>query len=168
MRRIGSALLLLALLLSGCGGVSREDYEAACTEREALREELEELKSRTPDMVEAKVKGSFTATVRALIPDYVSDYETPRMALVTLFQSAPFTLFGVDTERLEAGKTYVFEVEMDRCQNITREEYESGSLLTPEIIFPMYHPYIRISGCRPAEERDCGLESVHLMYEART
>ena len=164
MRRIGITLLLL-LLLPGCGGVSREDYDAAVQERDALREELEELKSQAPDTVEARVRGSFTATVRALIPDYVSDGETPRMALVTLFQSTPFTLFGVDTDRLETGETYVFEVEMDRFQNITREEYESGSLLTPEIILPMYHPYIRISGFRPAEERDCGLDSVHLEYE---
>ena len=164
MRRIGITLLLL-LLLPGCGGVSREDYDAAVQERDALREELEELKSQAPDTVEARVRGSFTATVRALIPDYVSDGETPRMALVTLFQSTPFTLFGVDTDRLEAGETYVFEVEMNQCQDITREEYESGSLLTPEIILPMYHPYIRISGFRPAEERDCGLDSVHLEYE---
>lgn len=167
MRRIGIAFLAL-LLLSGCGGVSKEEYDTAVQERDALREELEELKSRAPDTVEVKVKGDFTATVRALIPDYVSDGETPRMAVVTLFQGTPFTLFGVEADRLEAGETYVFEVEMDRFQSITREEYESGSFLTPEIILPMYHPYIRISGFRPAEERDCGLDSVHLMYEART
>ena len=165
MKRITSVLLLLALLLTGCGGVSKEDYDAVVRERDDLQEELEELKSQAADTVEAKVKGSFTATVRALIPDYVSDGETPRMALVTLFQSTPFTLFGVDTDRLEAGETYVFEVEMNQCQDITREEYESGSLLTPEIILPMYHPYIRISGFRPAEESDCGLDSVHLEYE---
>ena len=165
MKRIGIACLLLALLLTGCGGVSKEDYDAVIRERDDLQEELEELKSQAADTVEAKVKGSFTATVRALIPDYVGDGETPRMALVTLFQSTPFTLFGVDTDRLEAGETYVFEVEMNQCQDITREEYESGSLLTPEIILPMYHPYIRISGFRPAEESDCGLDSVHLEYE---
>ena len=163
MRRIGIALLLLALLLSGCGGVSKEDYDAVVRERDALRAELEHEKA--PDTVLVTIKGDFTATVRALIPDYVSDGETPRMALVTLFQSTPFTLFGVDTDRLEAGETYVFEVEMNQCQDITREEYESGSLLTPEIILPMYHPYIRISGFRPAEESDCGLDSVHLEYE---
>ena len=163
MRRITSMCLLLALLLTGCGGVSKEDYDAVVRERDALRAELE--REKAPDTVLVTIKGDFTATVRALIPDYVSDGETPRMALVTLFQSTPFTLFGVDTDRLEAGETYVFEVEMNQCQDITREEYESGSLLTPEIILPMYHPYIRISGFRPAEESDCGLDSVHLEYE---
>ena len=163
MKRIISVLLLLALLLTGCGGVSKEEYGAVVRERDALRAELE--REKAPDTVLVTIKGDFTATVRALIPDYVSDGETPRMALVTLFQSTPFTLFGVDTDRLEAGETYVFEVEMNQCQDITREEYESGSLLTPEIILPMYHPYIRISGFRPAEENDCGLDSVHLEYE---
>ena len=163
MKRIISVLLLLALLLTGCGGVSKEEYDAVVRERDALRAELE--REKAPDTVLVTIKGDFTATVRALIPDYVSDGETPRMALVTLFQSTPFTLFGVDTDRLEAGETYVFEVEMNQCQDITREEYESGSLLTPEIILPMYHPYIRISGFRPAEEKDCGLDSVHLEYE---
>lgn len=169
MRRIISALLLLALLLSGCGGVSKEEYDAVVQERDALlaEAELQELQAQeaSPDTVTVKVKGEFTATVWELIPDYVTDYETPRMAVVTLFQSTPFTLFGVDADRLEVGETYVFEVEMDRCQDITREEYESGSLLTPEIILPMYHPYIRISGFRLAEEKDCGLDSVHLEYE---
>ena len=186
MRRITSMCLLLALLLTGCGGVSKEDFSAVCAERDTLQKELREFEeqreqelaalqadlqylqeqqAKSPDTVTVKVTGEFTATVRALIPDYVSDGETPRMALVTLFQSTPFTLFGVDTDRLETGETYVFEVEMNQCQDITREEYESGSLLTPEIILPMYHPYIRISGFRPAEEKDCGLDSVHLEYE---
>lgn len=171
MRRIAIALLLLVLLLPGCGGVSKEDYDAMVRERDALLEEAEfqELQAQeavpSTNTVSVKLKGSFTATVRALIPDYVTDDETPRMAVVTLFQSTPFTLFGVDADRLEVGETYVFEVKMDRCQDITREEYESGSLLTPEIILPMYHPYIRISGFRLAEEKDCGLDSVHLEYE---
>lgn len=173
MKQIGSLLLLLVLLLSGCGGVSKEEYDAVVRERDALLAEAELRELQAPEAVPVevletvtvKVKGDFTATVRALIPDYVTDDETPRMAVVTLFQSTPFTLFGVDADRLEVGETYVFEVEMDRCQDITREEYESGSLLTPEIILPMYHPYIRISGFRLAEEKDCGLDSVHLEYE---
>ena len=37
MKQIGSLLLLLALLLSGCGGVSKEEYDAVVRERDALR-----------------------------------------------------------------------------------------------------------------------------------
>ena len=185
MRRIGIACLLLALLLTGCGGVSKEDFSAVCEERDALRKELREFEeqreqelaalqadlqylqeqqAKSPDTVTVKVTGEFTATVRSLIPDYETDYETPRVAVVTLFQGTPFTIYtGEFTKQLEAGETYVFEVEMNRFEDVSREEYESGSLLDPEVALSVYH--LRISGFRPAEEKDCGLDSVHLEYE---
>ena len=170
MRRIISALLLLALLLSGCGGVSKEEYDAVVQERDALlaEAELQELQAQeaSPNTVTVKVKGEFTATVRELIPDYETDGETPRMAVATLFQSTPFTIYtGELTKHLEAGETYVFEVEMSRYDIITRQEYESGTLLNPEVAFSMY-PSLYISNFRPAEESDWGLDSVHLAYEA--
>ena len=174
MKRITSVCLLLALLLSGCGGVSKEDYDAMVRERDALQTELQETQAElqelqaqeaSPDTVLVKLKGDFTATVRSLIPDYVTDYETPYMAVVTLFQSTPFTIYtGGFTKQLEAGETYVFEVEMRSFEEISREEYESGSLLDPEVALDMYS--LHISGFRPAEEKDCGLDSVHLAYEA--
>ncbi len=166
MKQIGSLLLLLALLLSGCGGVSKEEYDAVVRERDALREELQKQQEKSPGTVTVKVTGEFTATVRSLIPDYETDDETPRMAVVTLFQSTPFTIYtGELTKHLEAGETYVFEVEMSRYDIIARKEYESGTLLKPEVVFFMY-PSLYISNFRPAEESDWGLDSVHLAYEA--
>lgn len=174
MKRIASVWLLLALLLTGCGGVSKEEYDAAVRERDALQTELRETQAELQelqneeepsDTVLVKLKGDFTATVRALIPDYVTDYETPRMAVVSLFQSTPFTIYtGEFTKQLEVGEIYVFEVEMRSFEEISREEYESGSLLDPEVALDMYS--LHISGFRPAEEKDCGLDSVHLRYEA--
>ena len=106
------------------------------------------------------------AAARSLIPDYVTDCETPRMAVAALFQSTPFTIYtGELTKHLEEGETCVFEVEMSRCDIITRREYESGTLLNPEAAFSMY-PSLYISSFRPAEEGGCGLDSVHLAYEA--
>ena len=167
MKQIGSLLLLLALLLSGCGGVSKEEYDAVVRERDALREELQKQQEKSPGTVTVKVTGEFTATVWELIPDYVTDYETPRMTVATLFQSTPFTIYtGELTKHLEEGETYVFEVEMSRYDIITRQEYESGTLLiNPEVAFSMY-PSLYISTFRPAEESDWGLDSVHLAYEA--
>lgn len=187
MKRIAGVILLLALLLTGCGGVSKEDYDAVAQERDAIRVELrefqeqreqelaalqadiqylEEQQEKSPDTVTVKVKGDFTATVRALIPDYETDYETPRMAVVTLFQSGPFTIDTMDlTQFLEEGETYVFEVGMSDYDIITGQEYESGTLLNPEVVFSMY-PSLYISTFRPAAEDDCGLDSVHLEYEA--
>ena len=180
MKRITSVLLLLALLLTGCGGVSKEDFSAVCEERDALRKELREFEEqreqelaalqadlqylqeqqeKSPDTVTVKVTGEFTVTVRSLIPDYVTDYETPRMAVVTLFQSTPFTIYtGEFTEQLEAGETYVFEVKEETVE-VSPEEYERGF---PD---PEEMRLLRISGFRPAEEKDCGLDSVHLKYE---
>ncbi len=166
MKQIGSLLLLLALLLSGCGGVSKEEYDAMVQERDALREELQKQQEKSPGTVTVKVTGEFTATVRSLIPDYVTDDKTPYMAVATLFQSTPFTIYtGELTKHLEEGETYVFEVEMSRYDIITRQEYESGTLLNPEVAFSMY-PSLYISNFRPAEESDWGLDSVHLAYEA--
>ena len=166
MKQIGSLLLLLALLLSGCGGVSKEEYDAVVRERDALREELQKQQEKSPGTVTVKVTGEFTATVRSLIPDYVTDDKTPYMAVATLFQSTPFTIWtGELTKHLEEGETYVFEVEMSRYDIITRQEYESGTLLNPEVAFSMY-PSLYISNFRPAEESDWGLDSVHLAYEA--
>lgn len=165
MRRIGIALLLLALLLSGCGGVSKEDYDAVVRERDALRAELQEAQAEMqelldePDTVTVTLKGSFTATVRALIPDYVTDYETPRMAVVTLFQSTPFTIYSDSfTDQLEVGETYVFEIKENTVE-VPLEEYERG-FPDPEEMMLLW-----VSGFRPAEESDCGLDSVHLEYE---
>ena len=158
--------MLLALLLSGCGGVSKEEYDAVVRERDVLREELKKQQEKSPGTVTVKVTGEFTATVRSLIPDYETDDASPYMAVVTLFQSTPFTIYtGELTKHLEEGETYVFEVEMSRYDIITRQEYESGTLLNPEVAFSMY-PSLYISNFRPAEESDWGLDSVHLAYEA--
>ncbi len=61
------------------------------------------------------------------------------MSVAALFQSTPFTIYtGELTKHLEEGETCVFEVEMSRCDIITRREYESGTLLNPEAAFSMY------------------------------
>ena len=162
MRRITSVCLLLALLMTGCGGVSKEEYDAVVQERDALlaEAELRELQAQeaAPSTVSVKLKGNFTATVRALIPDYVSDDQTPRIAVVTLFQSTPFTIYsGSFTERLKVGETYVFEIK-EKTVEVSTEEYERN-FPAPEGML------LWVSDFREAEESDCGLDSVHLEYE---
>ncbi len=58
------------------------------------------------------VYGSFTATVRSLIPDYVFDSHTNRAAVITLFQDGPCVI-PLDEDicsMLEVGETYTFEL----------------------------------------------------------
>lgn len=161
------SLLLTALMiisLAGCGGVSKEQYDAVRAERDALKQKLEELRNspKEPDTVQLKLKGTFTATVRAMSPDYVSDDTTPLMAVVTLFQSTPFMIYTGDfTERLEAGETYVFEIK-EQVVEIPLSEYEIG-YPAPEVVIPQYN--LRLSGFRESVESDWGLDSVHLVYE---
>ena len=68
MKRMTGAVLLLVLLLSGCG-VSNEEYGAVCAERDALRAELQELQGteEPSDTVTVKVQGSFTADRKSVV-----------------------------------------------------------------------------------------------------
>ena len=163
MKRIGITCLLLALLLTGCGGVSKEDYDAVARERDSLQAELQEAQAElqelrdSPDTMTVTLKGSFTATVRALI-----DYDVPYMAVVSLFQSAPFFLCtGELTERLEVGKTYVFEMKPRENIEILASDYASGYPDPADIAWQD----LQVADVRVAEEADCGLDSCHLVYE---
>lgn len=158
--------VLVLLSLTGCGGgITEEQYRQVCDERDALKEELQELKSTLSseaDMMQVTISGTFTATVRDLIPDYVTDDATPAMAVVTLFQCPPFLIYtGEFTEQLETGETYVFEIRPEVLE-ITAEEYEINAP-DPEIVFPEYN--LRLAGFRESVESDWGLDSVHLVYK---
>ena len=160
MKRTALLLAALALLLAGCG-VSRERYDQVCAERDALRAELQEM--RKPDSVVVNIGGSFTAMVRALIPDYVIDSETPQVAVVTLFQSGPFAIHVGDlAQELEIDGTYVFEIASKEGVEVTAEEYAAGPPFADEAI-ARYG--LRISGFRAAREDEFGLDSSRLVFQ---
>ena len=162
-----AAVLLLAL--AGCGGITREQYDALCAQRDALEAELHELKegrhAEKGDTLLVSVGGTFAATVRDLIPDYVLDSTTPHVAVVTLFQSGPFTLqVGDLAEQLTVGETYVFEIETKDGVEITAEEYRNGPPFADEA---MMEYGLRIAGFRPAGAEEFGLDSSRLVFERR-
>ena len=162
-RRLIISLLALLLALAGCGGVSREEYDRVCAERDALQARLEEADGA--EALPVTVSGTFAARVRDLIPDYVLDSETPRVAVVTLFQSGPFTLqVGDLAQELEIGGTYVFEIEPREDLEITAEEYEGGAPFADEAI-SRYG--LRIAGFRAAREDEFGLDSSCIVFEKR-
>ena len=165
MKQIGSLLLLLALLLSGCGGVSKEEYDAVVQERDALQKEFQEAQAElqelrdSSDTMTVTLKGSFTATVRALI----LEGEASPLAVVELFQSTPFIMCaGKFTEQLEEGETYVFEIETRENIEIPASEYASGY---PDPVDIAWYN-LQAADVRLAEEADCGLDSCHLVYES--
>lgn len=74
-----------------------------------------------------KVTGSFYAQVRELVPDYVLDGKTPRLALVTLFQSNAF-LVPLDSdliEQLSPGKIYEFQLEEKMLDGAAAKAYQA-------------------------------------------
>jgi hypothetical protein len=106
------------------------------------------------------VSGDFTATVRKLIPDYVFDGETPRAAVVTLFQDAPFVL-SLSPEicaELQEGETYTFLVEEQEAmlwpnELWPNENNEDGMLSEDALI--LHH--VTVSDFRTPEEEEYGL-----------
>lgn len=158
--------IFIALCLVGCcGGISEEEYQQVLMERDTLRLELQELQNSVEtekqDTVQVVISGTFAATVRNLIPDYVSD-ERLNMGVVTLFQCPPFLMYtGEFTDQLEIGKNYIFEIE-PKTVEVTAEEYEIN-FPDPEIVMQKYH--LILAGVRESLESERGLDSVHLMYE---
>ena len=166
MKKTASLVVLCAaiLALSGCG-ISRQQYDDVCGERDALLAELQAMQGSVPpeaagSMVSVRIGGSFTATVRSLIPDYVTDSTTPQVAVVTLFQSGPFALHVGDlAEQLEPGMSYVFTVEEKQVE-MTGAEYAEGAGFAEEMI-SRYR--LRISDVRLAEENETGLDADNLV-----
>lgn len=160
-------------LLAGCSGISQEQYDAVCSERDALRSQLLEVQEdlRTlqdgqdaapGDLVQVRIGGEFTATVRELIPDYTLDAETPNVAVVTQFQDGPFTIFvGELAAELEVGKTYNFAIVPEEDVEVTQEVYAAG-VPSPEVAIPLYR--LRIAGASLAGEEDTGLAGRSLQW----
>ena len=107
-------------------------------------------------------EGWFTATVRAKMPDYVSDETTERGAVLQLFQDVPFfMILGPEIcGQLTVGNTYAFHV----CeQELTTERsylFEDG-MLSPEAII---HSYVQIDSIRKPEDNETGLECWNVYY----
>jgi len=106
------------------------------------------------------ISGSFAATVRDLLPDYILDDTTPTVAIVSAYQDLPFALYiGKDLiSQLEIGKTYEFFVEEKEIE-ITKDQYEAGSV-APNIAISIYD--LRITSITPITE--IGLDHNRLTY----
>ena len=79
-----------------------------------------------------RISGDFTATVRAIMPDYVSDPETPRAAVITFFQDEPVLVYMAPAflVKMKEGETYTFVLQgqEDLIGVIHWWDEESGSI----------------------------------------
>ena len=108
------------------------------------------------------VSGSFTVCVRDVIPDYCMDDVTKNVAVVTEFQSNPFTVFVGEeiANQLEIGQNYVFTInpiEVDEA----KEDLEEMSLAS--LVWEL--PEFEVTEIRLANEDEIGLESLTLTIE---
>lgn len=110
----------------------------------------------------ATISGSFTATVRAITPNYVLDDTTPSTAVVTCYQQTPFTvsLGEALASQVQVGETYVFEIESKRV-NLMNDPTDTAQTISPEKAIPLYN--LQISTVRPAKEDELGLNSSELI-----
>ncbi len=121
---------ITVLVLTGCSStVPQKEYDAVCAEREDLKAKLEEMQRviemNASEGVSVSIKGSFVGTVRYLIPDYCMDDTTLSIAVVTPFQSCPFTIYvGELAKQLVEDQTYVFEIQEKEAE-IKRSEYQA-------------------------------------------
>lgn len=108
------------------------------------------------------VSGSFTATVRDVIPDYVLDTWTPIVAVVTEYQSSPFLLrVGEEIGRqLQVGETYVFTMSFI-ATDYPKEVLEDVG--TAALIAML--PQLRVTEFRLAEAGETALDSLQLTIE---
>lgn len=153
MKKVVLLLLLLGTtLLMACG--SRE--EAAVKEYNAKENGAQ------TDSVETTISGEFTVYVRDVIPDYCFDSVTPTVAVVTEFQSYPFTLFVGEEigKELKSGEAYVFSIEPVVVEQ-SKEEVEKMSLSS--LVWEV--PEFKVTDYRLAGENEIGLESLALSLE---
>ena len=159
MKKIIARVLCLALVLSlsGCGtNVQSSDTRDANYEEgyaagyEAGHHDGEQQASVGKKCF-AQFSGSFTATVKQLLPDYYA-FPGKTIAVVHFFQDRPFLLhFQNDlTDELIEGTSYVFEFETFEVELPEDEE-------NPDISDYMYS--INVTSYRVAEDDELGTDS---------
>ncbi|MBD5543170.1 MAG: hypothetical protein HDR01_02700 [Lachnospiraceae bacterium] len=165
MKRSLCTVLMAVFLLAACSACGRnasdqydEGYQKGYEDgRTSVNKEL---------TGNAVICGSFTATVREVIPDYVLDDTTPQVAVVTLFQESPFTIFVGEElgKTLETGQIYTFEVAEINVEEV-RASHMEQTYLGPVTAISKYQ--LKIDSIRPVVKEEWGLECNRLSIEAK-
>ena len=159
MKKSISLLLLIGATIV-IGACSNQNAELNKTETGVLVEQ--EILDTQASNIETTVRGSFTVCVRDIIPDYCFDDVTPNVAVVTEFQSYPFTIFVGEEigSQLEIGKVYVFTIK-PIVVGYAKEHLEGMKLSS--LVWELSG--FEITDFRLANEDEIGLDSLYLTIE---
>lgn len=119
------------------------------------------------ELVNTRVTGEITLSVKGFEPDYVLDDTSPTMAVVRPFQGVPFFLrqdYTVSDKlpALEEGKTYVFVIEEKYIGKLTREQFEAGCP-KPAVAIELFD--LQFKEIREAKEDEMGTGQGNLIFE---
>ncbi|MEG1389416.1 MAG: hypothetical protein RSD07_03545 [Angelakisella sp.] len=114
-------------------------------------------------LIPVKVKGGFVAKVRHVIPGYCLDNSTPQVAVVTRFQSLPFTVYLGEKKaaELKIDETYYFEIDSSMTIDITQQDYDKGCAEAEKMLV-LYN--LRIASVRVATEEERGMVPIPMQY----
>lgn len=164
-RNILLMLVIMSLSLCACGNQNDTEYEQSPTALSNEQLDTQVQSEVYPQEKSCTISGSFTVSVREVIPDYCLDDSTPNVAVVTEFQSYPFTMFVGEEigkkliEKQIECNIYVFTIEPIEV-NWSKEDVQNMNLSSIMWEFP-----IRITDCRLANENEYGLDSLCLTIE---
>lgn len=141
----------------------------ACTNRDTEQNRMEtetseeqEINDTLSNNAKTTISGSFTVCVRDIIPDYCMDGVTSTVAVVTEFQSYPFTVFVGEEigSQLEVDKIYVFSID-PIVVDYPKEYLQQLNLSSIVWEFSDFE----ITDFRLANEDELGMESLTLTIE---
>lgn len=158
LRKDVIVLCLVILTLSNFTGCSTDDKNLKDDGQQAASKE---------ELVNTRVTGQVTLTVKGFEPDYVSDDTSPTMAVVHSFQSKAFLLYQNYTASdklvaLEEGKSYVFVVKDKNIGKLTREQFEAGCP-PPNVAIGLFN--LQFNEIREAKGSEMGISSGNLIFE---
>lgn len=146
------------LFMGACNKQTTEEIKTIEINQVEIAQETEKEEKE----IKSKISGSFSVNVLNVILDYSFDATTPNIALVSEFQSYPFTMFVGEeiAEQLKVGEVYVFTIKPIEV-NETKEYLES--LCLSSLVWELYD--FEITDVRLANENEIGLESLRLTIE---
>ncbi|MBQ5675909.1 MAG: hypothetical protein IIV45_12700 [Lachnospiraceae bacterium] len=157
-KSIVSVLLIgVAIVAGACNS-----QEVAQNNAEVAMANEQEEPEMAVNVEKTTVSGSFTVCVRDVIPDYCMDDVTKNVAVVTEFQSNPFTVYVGEeiANQLEMGQNYVYTINPIKVDE-AKEDLEEMSLSS--LVWEL--PEFEITDFRLANENELGLESLTLTIE---